>query len=360
MIKKIDWYIIKKFLLSFVLTLGLFTVIIIVFDVAEKIDDFVEKQTPFGEIVFDYYFNFIPFLLNLFSPIFVFITVIFFTSKMADKSEVVAILSGGVSYLRFLRPYMLSALIIGAFSFSLNAWIIPRSDKKRVEFENRYTRNLENNYKKNIKQQIRPGMIMSLQNYNYLDSFGYKIQLEHVEDGRLKSRLFGDKIRWNEENETWRISNYRIREFLPNGKEKLHSGAYLDTMVPFDPEDFFRRQEDVQSFNMDELDKYIALEKMREFSDAFFYKTEKQRRYASPFSMLILTFIGVCVSSAKVRRGVGKNLAKGILISFFYLFVIQFFSSIGSKGAMHPVVAIWTPNIAFMFVAGWLYKKAQK
>lgn len=360
MIKKIDWYIIKKFLSSFMLTLGLFTVIIIVFDVAEKIDDFVEKQTPFNEIVFDYYFNFIPFLLNLFSPIFVFITVIFFTSKMADKSEVVAILSGGVSYLRFLRPYIFSALIIGAFSFALNAWIIPSSDKRRVDFENKYTRNLEHNYKQNIKQQIRPGMIMSLQNYNYLDSFGYKIQLEHVVDGHLKSRLFGDKIRWNHETNSWRITNYRIREFNSDGTEKLISGAFLDTMVPFDPEDFFRRQEDVQSFNLKELDKYIALENMRGTSNAFFYQTEKYRRYASPYSMLLLTFIGVCVSSAKQRGGVGKNLAKGILISFFYLFVIQFFTSIGSKGAMLPILAVWIPNVAFTAVAGYLYLKAQK
>jgi lipopolysaccharide export system permease protein len=360
MLKKVDWYIIRKFLGSFALTLGLFTIIIIVFDVAEKIDDFVEKQTPFHDIVFDYYLNFVPFLLNLFSPIFVFISVIFFTSKLADKSEMVAILAGGVSYLRILRPYMLAALVIGAFSFSLNAWIIPRSDKNRVEFENRNIRNLKHNYKQNIKQQIRPGMIMSLQSYNYLDSFGYRIQLEHVEDGVLKSRLFGDKIRWNEEANKWRITNYRIREFKSDGTEELISGAYLDTLVPFDPEDFFRRQEDVQSFNMKELDQYIELENMRGTSNAFFYETEKQRRYASPFAMLVLTFIGVCVSSAKVRRGVGKNLAKGILISFFYLFVIQFFNSMGTKGSMHPVLAVWTPNIAFSFVAGWLYYKAQK
>lgn len=360
MLKKIDWYIIKKFLGSFVMTLGLFTIIIIVFDVAEKIDDFVERQTPFSEIVFDYYLNFIPFLLNLFSPIFVFISVIFFTSKMADKSEIVSILSGGASYMRLLRPYLLVAFIIGAFSYTLNAWIIPRSDKNRVEFENRYVRNLEHNYKQNIKQQIRPGMIMSLQNYNYLDSFGYRIQLEHVQNGRLTSRLFGDKIRWNDDANSWRITNYRIRTFNTDGTEELVSGAYLDTMVPFDPEDFFRRQEDVQSFNMDELDQYIKLENMRGTSNAFFYKTEKHRRYASPFAMLVLTFIGVCVSSAKARRGVGKNLAKGILISFFYLFVIQFFTSMGTKGALHPMLAVWIPNIAFSFVAGYLYLKAQK
>ncbi|MBO6517263.1 MAG: LptF/LptG family permease [Bacteroidia bacterium] len=360
MLKKIDWYIIRKFLGSFVLTLGLFTVIIVVFDIAEKIDDFVEKQTPFNEIVFDYYFNFVPFLLNLFSPIFVFISVIFFTSKLAQKSEIVSILSGGTSYMRLLRPYMLSALVIGSFSYTLNAWIIPRSDKNRVEFENRYVRNLKHNYKQNIKQQIRPGKIMSLQNYNYLDSFGYRIQLEHLVDGRLKSRLFGDKIKWNKEANSWRITNYRIRMFNDDGTEELIAGAYLDTMVPFDPEDFFRRQDDVQSFNMNELDQYIALENMRGTSNSNFYRTEKQRRYASPFSMLILTFIGVCVSSAKSRRGVGKNLAKGILISFFYLFVIQFFTSLGSKGSMHPVMAIWIPNIAFSIVALYLYWKAQK
>jgi len=360
MLRKIDWYIIKKFLLSFALTLGLFTVIIIVFDVAEKIDDFVEKQTPFNEIIFDYYLNFVPFLLNLFSPIFVFITVIFFTSKMADKSEFVAILSGGVSYLRILRPYMLAAFVIGAFSFMLNAWIIPRADKERVEFENRYTRDLEKEYKQNIKQQIKPGMIMTLQSFNYLDSFGYKIQLEHVEDGVLKSRLFGDKIRWNEEKQTWRIANYRIREFFPDGQERLLSGPYLDTMVPFNPDDFFRRQEDVQSFNMNELDQYIQLEKDRGTAQTFFYQTEKHRRYASPFSMLVLTFIGVCVSSAKVRRGVGKNLAKGILISFFYLFVLQFFTSMGTKGSLDPFLSVWIPNFAFSFVAAYLYFKAQK
>ena len=358
MLKKLDWYIIRKFLGSFALTLGLFTVIIVVFDIAEKIDDFVEKEAPFGEIITDYYINFVPFLLNLFSPIFVFISVIFFTSKLASKSEIVAILSGGISYLRMLRPYMISAFIIAVFSFTLNAWIIPRADKQRVEFENKYTRDLSTNYKRNIKRQIRPGTIMTLQNYNYLDSFGYRI--EHFEDGELKSRLFGEKIKWNPEVGKWRVSNYRIREFKPDGSENILRGVALDTLIEFDPEDFFRKEEDVQSFNMDELDQYIELEKMRGTQDLFFYQTEKQRRYASPFSMLVLTFIGVCVSSIKSRQGVGWSLAKGVLISFAYLFIIQFFTSFGSSGTMHPVIAVWTPNVAFTFVGLWLYRNTQK
>lgn len=360
MIKILDRYIIKKFLGSFGMTLGLFTVIIIVFDIAEKIDDFVEKQAPFGEIIFDYYLNFVPFLLNLFSPIFVFISVIFFTSKLAGKSEIVSILSGGVSYLRLLRPYMISALVIASFSFMLNAWIIPRADKQRVEFENKYTRDLTTNHKRNIKRQIRPGVIMTLQNYNYLDSFGYRLELERVNNGVLESRLFAEKIKWNPEVEKWRVSNYRIREFLPDGSERLTKGMALDTMIEFDPEDFFRKEEDVQSFNMRELNRYIELERMRGTANLFFYQTEKQRRYASPFSMLVLTFIGVCVSSIKTRQGVGWSLAKGVLISFAYLFIIQFFTSFGSSGTMQPFLAVWTPNIIFAFVGMWLYHKTQK
>ncbi|MFT4521332.1 MAG: lipopolysaccharide export system permease protein [Bacteroidia bacterium] len=360
MLKKIDIYIIKKFLGSFMLTLGLFTIIIVVFDVSEKLDEFVKKDVPFKEIFFSYYLNFVPFLLNLFSPIFVFISVIFFTSKLASKSEIVAMLSGGISYTRMLRPYMIAAFVIALFSFTLNAWIIPRSDKQRVEFENTYIRNLSHNYKQNIKRQIVPGVVMTLQSYNYLDSFGYKLEMEEFKDGRLISRLFGEKLRWNDEANKWRVSNYRMRIYNEDGTDSLIRGSHLDTLIQFDPDDFFRKEEDVQSFNMNELNQYIELEKMRGTQNVFFYQTEKQRRYGSPFSMMVLTFIGVCVSSIKTRQGVGLSLAKGIFISFFYLFIIQFFNSFGQTGSLHPFVAIWTPNVAFFIVGLILYRNTQK
>jgi lipopolysaccharide export system permease protein len=359
-LKIIDLYIIKKFLGSFLLTLGLFTIIIIVFDVSEKLDEFVGKKAPLKEIVFDYYVNFIPFLLNLFSPIFVFISVIFFTSKMASKSEFVAMLAGGVPYLRILRPYILTGIVIGFMSYQLNAWIIPRSDKVRVEFENKYTRDLSTNFKRNIKRQIRPGVVMSLKNYNYLDSFGYKLRLDNIVDGRMVSRLEAEKLKWNHENSTWMVENYKIRSFDPDGTEHLDVGLTLDTMIQFDPEGFFRRDEDVQSFNMNELDEYIALGKMMGIPNLFFYETEKQRRYANPFSMIILTFIGVCVSSIKSRQGIGWHLAKGVLISFAYLFVMQFFNSYGSSGVMHPLAAVWVPNFLFLGVGIALYRTTQK
>ncbi len=358
--KIIDLYIIKKFLGSFIMTLGLFTIIIVVFDVSEKIDEFVGKKAPLKDIVFKYYFNFIPFLLNLFSPLFVFISVIFFTSKMAMKSEFVALLAGGVSYLRILRPYFFTGVIIAFMSYLLNAWIIPHSDKIRVEFENQYTRDLTTNFKRNIKRQIRPGVIMSLKNYNYLDSFGYKLNLDNMIEGKMLSRLEAEKLKWNPKTDSWKVENYRIRSFDEDGNESLVKGIEMDTMIRFDPDDFFRRDEDVQSFNMTELKEYIALGRMRGIPNLFFYETERQRRYASPFSMLILTFIGVCVSSIKTRQGIGWHLAKGVLISFAYLFVMQFFTSYGSSGVMHPLLAVWIPNFLFLAIGIWLYRTTQK
>jgi lipopolysaccharide export system permease protein len=326
--KKIDWYIIRKFLSSFGLTLGLFTVIIIVFDVSEKIDEFVENDVSLGEIVFDYYFNFVPFLLNLFSPVFVFISVIFFTSKLASRSEIVSLLASGTSYIRLLVPYVAVATLIAVFSYVLNGWIIPHADKERLEFENTYIRNLENNYTTNVRSQILPGVVMSLQSYNYLDSVGNRISLEHYENGRMISRTTGKKLRWNYEADKWRIVDYNQRIFKEGNLEEIRKGEYLDTMIDFNPEDFFRKPEDVYAFNMQELDDYIALQEMKGMPNMFFYITEKYRRVGSPFSIIILTLIGVCVSSIKSRGGIGWNLAKGILISFAFIFIMQFFTSL--------------------------------
>lgn len=360
MIKKLDWYIIRSFLSAFALALGLFTIIIIIFDVSEKIDDFVEKSVPFTTIVSKYYINFVPFLLNQFSPIFIFISVIFFTSKMADRSEAIAMFSSGISYNRFLRPYMMTALFLGFLSFALNAWIIPTSDKIRVDFENTYIRDISNDYRENIKRQIQPGIVMSMQSFNYLDSFGYLVNLEHIENNRLVSRMNAEKMQWNRTAEKWTLSNYRYRIFNGDGTQTLHTGKTLDTTIQFNPIDFFRRVEDVQSFNLRELDEYIEMEKMRGTENVFFYQTEKYRRYAAPLSILVLTFIAVCVSSIKTRQGIGLHLGKGILISFFYLFVIQFFHSYGSSGAMHPILAVTVPNIMFFFVGLYFYRFTQK
>ncbi len=361
MLSKLDRYIIRKYLSTFLWALGLFTVIILIFDVSEKIDDFVSKEIPAKEIILDYYLNFIPFLLNLFSPVFAFITVIFFTSKLAAKSEFVAMLAGGIKYSRIVRPYIMTAIILGIMSFVLNAWVIPQGDKDRLEFENRWIRDLKKeDYKRNIKRQIQPGIFMSLKSFNLLDSFGFDLVMENMESGRIKSKLFADKLRWNEEDQIWRITNYKIRVFDEEDNETLIRGEFMDTMIPFNPQDFFRRSDDVQSFNLNELRQYIELEKMRGTTDVAFYQTELQRRFAGPFALIVLTFIGVTVSSVKSRQGIGLHLGMGLLISFAYLFVIQFFNSYGNSGSMHPIIAVWVPNLLFLGIGMLLYRNTQK
>jgi len=356
---KIDWYIIKRFLGAFLLALGLFTVIIIVFDLSEKIDEFMENNAPFSEVIFDYYVNWVPFLLNLFSPVFVFISVIFFTSKMAQNSEIIAILAGGVSYKRLLVPYILTAILLALVSFSLFAWIIPHADKTRVVFENEYIRDRSHYTASQIKTQISPGVIMSIGNFNFSDSAGFKVSLENVVDGELKSKLYADRLTWNDKTNTWKLSKWWSREFI-DGMEILNSGVAMDTMIPFNPEDFFRKNDDVQMFNLAELDEMIVLEEMRGTGNTFFYTTERYKRFAMPFAIIILTIIGVSVASKKSRGGIGLNLGIGLLISFSFLVVFQFFLAYGSSGALHPLLAVTIPNLIFAGIAFVMYRLAQK
>lgn len=356
---KIDYYIIKRFLGAFLLALGLFTVIIIVFDLAEKIDDFLNNDAPFSGVILDYYVNWVPFLLNLFSPVFVFISVIFFTAKMAQTSEMVAILASGVSYKRLLVPYIITATFLALVSFSLFAWIIPKADKTRVVFENQFIRDRSHYTRSEIKTQISPGVIMSIGNFNFSDSAGFKFSLEHIEDGKIVSKLYADRLNWNEETQTWKITKYWIRDFV-DGMEFLTKGTTMDTAIAFNPEDFFRKNEDVQMFNLSELDEMIYLEEMRGTGNTFFYATEKYKRYAAPFSIIILTVIGVSVASKKSRGGIGLSLGFGLLLSFTFLIVMQFFIAYGSSGSMHPLLSVWIPNVIFGGVAMVMYKFAQK
>ena len=356
---KIDVYIIKRFLGAFALALGLFTVIIIVFDLSEKIDEFMENSAPFTEVIFDYYINWVPFLLNLFSPVFVFISVIFFTSKMAQNSEIIAMLAGGVSYRRLLRPYFITSIFLALFSFALSAWIIPHADKTRVDFENTYIRDRTRYTLSEIKTQISPGQILSMGNFNFSDSAGFKISLENIENGELKSKLYAERLNWNEKTQKWKLTKWWTREFV-EGNEILTKGTTMDTMIAFNPEDFFRKNDDVQMFNLSELDQMISLEEMRGTGNTFFYTTEKYKRFAMPFAIIILTVIGVSVASKKTRGGIGLNLGIGLLLSFTFLIVFQFFLAYGSSGSMHPLLAVTIPNLIFGFIAFVLYRLAQK
>lgn len=360
MLKIFDRYIIKKFITTFVVTLSLFIIIIIVFDISEKLDDFLQKQAPVSEIIFNYYLNYVPFFLNLFSPVFIFIAVIFFTSKLASRSEIVATLAGGVSYNRFLRPYIQTAFILAILSFALNAYIIPHSDKIRLRFENKYIRNTKEDYTNNVHSQIMPNTYFYMEYFGYGDSLGGGVSLEQYENRKLKNKLYAKRISWNRKARKWRLEEYLIRDYNPDGSHTITKGQIMDTMIPFNPSDFNRHTDDVHSMDNFELDDFIEKERMKGNDKLNFYITEKYRRYASPFSTFILTIIGVCVSSKKSRGGVGLNLGIGIFLSFIYLFIIQYFNTYGASGIIHPMLAVWIPNFIFAGVAWYLYKVVQK
>ncbi|MBI9067889.1 MAG: LptF/LptG family permease [Salinivirgaceae bacterium] len=357
--KKLDLYIIKKFLGTFVYALLLIIIIVIVFDVSEKIDDFIEKDAPLHAIIFDYYLNFIPYFANLFSALFTFISVIFFTSKLTSDSEIIAILSSGISFKRLLRPYIISAIILTIFSFILINWIIPPANQKRLEFEEVFIKNRFRNKDKNIHKQILPETFIYLDSYNNLYDIGYKFSMEKFENGKLKSKLISDYAQWDTTINKWKIVNYIIRDF-DEGKETITNGRRIDTTINMFPKDFTRRVNVVEAMNYKQLDNFIAAETMVGSSNVTLWKIEKHKRFAYPFSTIILTLIGVCISSRKTRGGIGLNIGIGIFLAFTYIMFMQVSTVLATNANMNPFLAVWIPNITYGIIAIGLYFKAAK
>ena len=355
---KIDLYIIKKFLGTFFFAIILIISIAVVFDFSEKLDDFMAKDAPFKAIIFDYYLNFIPYFANLFSSLFTFIAVIFFTSKMAYDTEIIAILSSGVSFKRIMLPYLVSATIIAVFSYLLVSYIIPPANKVRIEFEEVYIKNKYRNNDKNIHKQLKPDFYIYMNNYQTNRNIGYKFSIEQYKNGKLTDKLFSDYIEWKEDLQKWRIKNYYIRHYTRKG-ETIESGKIKDTILNMVPKDFGRRLKIVETMNNKELDEFIKEEQMHGVSvDA--YLIEKHRRIAFPFSTFILTLIGVSLASRKLKGGIGMHIGVGILLSFTYILFMQISSVFATSGNLHPMIAVWIPNIIFLFIGIYLYKKAPK
>ena len=359
-LKELDKYIAKKFLTTFMVTILLFTVIIIVFDIAEKLDDFLEHNTPIHSIIFTYYTAFIPHLINTFSPIFIFISVLYFTSRLASRSEFISMLAGGMSLKRILMPYMAVAALLSFGSYLLNAWVIPVTDKARVRFENTYLRDYWSQAKGTIYRQMKPGVILYMEYFNNNDSTAVGVNIESYQGKELKSNLFSRFMRWNKKTGKWRMEMVWQREFLPNGNQKISFKPFLDTALQFDSRDFFFRIDDVQSLNQDELRSFIAKETTRGSENIKLLETELHRRYASPFSTFILVAIGVFVAGRKTRGGLGLSLAVGIFVIIFFLFFSKYFISMGQTGVIPSWIAVWGLNILFIPVAWLFYRFAQK
>ena len=359
--KLIDLYIIRKFITTFFVALLLIIVIVVIFDISEKIDNFVKYEAPLKAIIFDYYLNFIPYFMNMFSPLFVFITVIFFTSKMAANSEIIAILSCGISFHRMMVPYIFSATVIALFSLGLNLFIIPNSNKVKVEFENKYVEPGKSyGNTRNVHYQIAPGEFVYVESFSSWNNTAYRFTLEKIEDNQLVSKLSAETAVWDTTFNGWTLKKYFIRDYTGALEDKVRSGARLDTVINLSVNDFYFKKKTLESLSYGELNDLIATQKMRGDTNVKDALIEKNKRFSMSFSAFILTIMGVALSSKKRRGGIGWNLGIGIALSFSYILFQRFSEMFVYTGLMSPTLALWTPNFIYTVIAAVLYKIAPK
>ena len=359
--RKLDVYIVRKFISTFFVALLLIIGIVIIFDISEKIDDFVEKEAPLRAIIFDYYLNFIPYFMNMFSPMFVFITVIFFTSKMAADTEIVAILSCGISFHRLMVPYMFSATLIAILSLCLNLFIIPDANKTRLEFEEQYFKNSKTkSVGRNVHYQIAPGEFVYAESFSAWNNTAYRFTLEKIENHTLVSKLSAETAVYNDQKGCWTLKKYFIREYNEDLTDKIRSGRQIDTVLALSVNDFYLNEKTVETLTYDELNTMIATQRMRGDGNVKYALIEKNTRFALPFSAFILTIMGVALSSKKRRGGIGWNIGIGIALAFTYILFLKFSQMFVYTDTLPPAVALWLPNIVFALIAGFLYKIAPK
>ncbi|MFN3556818.1 MAG: LptF/LptG family permease [Bacteroidales bacterium] len=358
-LNKLDWYIIGKFLGTFFYAIALIILIVIIFDLSERIDDFIEKKAPLQEILFVYYLNFIPYFVNLFSPLFTFIAVIYFTSRMAFNTEIVAILSSGISFRRMLLPYFLSAIFLAILSIYLSNVLIPHANRKRLDFEFTYLRPQGQFRERNIHMQIRPGEFIFMESFNDRINVGYKFTLEHIRDGELTYKLAADRAEWIDSIQTWSLRNYHKR-IIDGLDEQVKSGMRMDTVIHLSPDDFIQNLRDMEAMNFRELQDFIDNERLKGSENIRFYLVEKHRRIAFPFATLVLTLIGVSLSSRKVRGGIGLHLGAGLTLSFTFILFMQISTTFATNGNLPPMLAVWIPNIVYALLGLYLLKTAPK
>lgn len=357
--KIIDYYIIKKFLGTFFYAITLLIVVVIIFDISENIDEFLENDAPLKAIIFEYYLNFIPYFINLFIYLFTFISVIFFTSKLASNSEIIAFLNSGISFNRFLRPYLVSAIFLAVFSFYLSNFLIPPANENRREFKDKYITKLTKLKDRHIHIQISPGEFVYVQNFSIATQTGFKFTLERFKDNQLKYKLSAERITWDTTKMQWRLIDYFIRT-LDDGAESLITGGAMDTTLALSPKDLYIQKEDYEIMNYWELNDKIKLERMKGSDNVKHYEVEKGKRLASPFATIVMTIIGVALSSRKMRGGIGMHLGLGLGIAFAYILFMQISTVFATLGNLSPLYAAWVPNIIFSIIGIYLLKRAPK
>jgi len=359
LLTKFDTYIIKKFLSTFFIAILLMIAIILVFDLSDKIGKFIDNHIPAKIILKDYYLSLVPYYLNLFMSLFVFLSIIFFTSKMAGKSEIIAILSGGVSFMRFTRPYFVTAVLLMIFGFVLGNFIIPPANKTRLEFEGKYITYRPNKDTRNIHKQIAPGVFLYIKFFDVNSDIGHVVTIEKFNGSKLVSKMYADNIFWLKDMGKWRANNYWIRH-INNLTDDFFTGASIDTNLFLTPEDIKETAINIETLNFLMLNEFIEEQKLHGNENINEFLVAKHKRTALPFSTLILTFIGVSMSSKKLRGGTGLNLGIGIALSLIYILVQKLSDQWAFNGSMSPFMAVWTPNLIFLAITPILYKFAPK
>lgn len=333
--------------------------IAIIFDISERIDDFLKTDPPLKAIIFEYYVNFVIFYGNLFSSLLIFITVIFFTAKMASNTEIVAILSSGVSFNRMLLPYFLAAILLAGFSLYANHWLVPDANKKRLDFENTYIRNPYQNTERDMHIQTDPGEFIYFESYNVKYNKGYKFSLEKWEGTELKLKIMAASCQWDTVKNTWQLDGYYIRR-IEDLKETVKEGLRMDTVLNLSPKDFEKRLTNTEMMNYAELNKFIEDEIKAGSEYIPFYEVEKHQRSSYPFAAFVLTLIGVSVASRKVRGGIGLHIALGLLLCVSYILAMKVATVYATNAGLNPLLAVWIPNALFGILSIYLYKKAPK
>jgi len=355
-LKILDIYIIRKFLGTYIFAIILILAITVMFDINEKLDAFM--KAPLKATIFDYFLNFLPYFANQFSPLFTFIAVIFFTSKLADNSEIIAMLSAGMSFPRLLRPYMLSATVIAACTYLLSAYVIPPANIDRINFTNTYVKNKKVDYGVNIQMQVEPGVIAYITRYDANLHTGYKFSLESFKDKKLISRLTAQSIRYDSLH-NWQVRDYMIRKFVGN-REIISHGTRLDTVIAMEPRDFLIASNDHEKMTSPQLSEYISRQKDRGVANIKSFEIEYARRYAMTAAAFILTLIGMSLSARKVKGGMGVNIGIGLVLSFSYILFMTVTSTFAVSGYTSPTVAMWIPNFVYSIIAIILYRKLSR
>ncbi|MDE6206307.1 MAG: LptF/LptG family permease [Muribaculaceae bacterium] len=355
MFKILDRYIIRKFLGTYIFAILLLLAIVVMFDINEKFDSFV--KAPLHATIFDYFLNFLPYFANQFSPLFTFIAVIFFTSKLAGNSEIIAMLSTGMSFKRLLRPYLFSATVIAAFTFVLSAYVIPPANEKRINYTNTYVKNKRVDYGANIMLMVSPGEIAYINRYDNISKTGYKFTLERFDENKsLTSRLTAQSVKWDTLY-SWRLVDWVRRDFTPE-REYISSGRALDTTIAFEPRDFLISSLDHEKMTTPQLTEYISRQKMRGVANIQSFEVERERRYAMTAAAFILTIIGMSLSVRKVKGGMGLNIGVGLVLSFSYILFMTITQTFALSGLTSAFVAMWIPNAIYAIIAIILYRRA--